>query len=62
MENTMQPGFIGVGNIDTPMCRHLIETGHTIMAHDVSGHPYRASLISVLKPPTALKPWRRHVR
>jgi 3-hydroxyisobutyrate dehydrogenase-like beta-hydroxyacid dehydrogenase len=35
MENTMPLGFIGVGNIDTPMCRHLIEIGHTIMAHDV---------------------------
>ena len=35
----MQLGFIGVGNMDTPMCRHLIEIGHTIMAHDVSGPP-----------------------
>jgi 3-hydroxyisobutyrate dehydrogenase-like beta-hydroxyacid dehydrogenase len=32
----MQLGFIGVGNIDTPMCRHLIEVSHTIMAYDVS--------------------------
>ena len=33
----MQLGFIGVGNIGTPMCRHLVEAGHTILAYDVSG-------------------------
>ncbi len=32
----MQLGFIGVGNIGTPMCRHLIEAGHTVLAYDVS--------------------------
>src|SRR5215471_14135706 len=32
----MQLGFIGVGNIGTPMCRHLIEAGHTIIAYDVN--------------------------
>ena len=32
----MQLGFIGVGNIGTPMCRHLIEAGHTVVAYDVS--------------------------
>lgn len=32
----MQLGFIGVGNIGTPVCRHLIEAGHTVMAYDVS--------------------------
>lgn len=32
----MQLGFIGVGNIGTPMCRHLIEAGHTVIAYDVS--------------------------
>ena len=32
----MRLGFIGVGNIGTPMCRHLIEAGHTILAYDVS--------------------------
>jgi 3-hydroxyisobutyrate dehydrogenase len=31
----MQLGFIGVGNIGTPMCRHLIEAGHTVIAYDV---------------------------
>ncbi len=33
----MQLGFIGVGNIGTPMCRHLIEAGHTVLAYDI--HP-----------------------
>jgi 3-hydroxyisobutyrate dehydrogenase len=33
----MQLGFIGVGNIGTPMCRHLVEAGHTILAYDVNG-------------------------
>ena len=28
-------GFIGVGHIGTPMCRHLIEAGHTVLAYDV---------------------------
>lgn len=32
----MQLGFIGVGNIGTPMCRHLIEAGHTVVAYDVN--------------------------
>ncbi len=32
----MQLGFIGVGNIGTPMCRHLIEAGHTVLAYDVN--------------------------
>lgn len=36
MKNMMQLGFIGVENIGTPMCRHLIEAGHTVMAYDVS--------------------------
>jgi 3-hydroxyisobutyrate dehydrogenase len=31
----MQLGFIGVGNIGTPMCRHLIEAGHTVLAYDI---------------------------
>ncbi len=34
----MQLGFIGVGNIGTPMCRHLIEAGHTVLAYDVSAN------------------------
>lgn len=33
----MQLGFIGVGNIGTPMCRHLIEAGHHVLVYDV--HP-----------------------
>ena len=33
----MQLGFIGVGNIGTPMCRHLIEAGHDVLVFDV--HP-----------------------
>ncbi len=32
----MQLGFIGVGNIGTPMCRHLIEAGHTVLVYDVN--------------------------
>src|SRR5262245_13193387 len=32
----MQLGFIGVGNIGTPMCRHLIEAGHAVLACDVT--------------------------
>jgi len=31
----MQLGFIGVGNIGTPMCRHLIEAGHQVLVFDV---------------------------
>jgi 3-hydroxyisobutyrate dehydrogenase len=31
----MQLGFIGVGNIGTPMCRRLIEAGHTVLAYDI---------------------------
>jgi 3-hydroxyisobutyrate dehydrogenase-like beta-hydroxyacid dehydrogenase len=34
----MQLGFVGVGNIGTPMCRHLIEAGHTVLAYDVSAN------------------------
>lgn len=30
----MQLGFIGVGNIGTPMCRRLIEAGHTVLVCD----------------------------
>jgi 3-hydroxyisobutyrate dehydrogenase len=32
----MQLGFIGVGNIGTPMCRHLIDAGHTVLAYDIN--------------------------
>ena len=32
----MQLGFIGVGNIGTPMCRHLIEAGRTVLVYDVN--------------------------
>ena len=32
----MQLGFIGVGNIGTPMCRHLIEAGHMVLVYDVN--------------------------
>jgi 3-hydroxyisobutyrate dehydrogenase len=32
----MQIGFIGVGNIGTPMCRHLIEAEHHVVAFDVN--------------------------
>ncbi len=32
----MPLGFIGVGHIGTPMCRHLIEAGHTVLAYDVN--------------------------
>jgi len=32
----MQLGFIGVGNIGTPMCRHLIEAGHEVLVYDVN--------------------------
>ncbi len=32
----MQLGFIGVGNIGTPMCRHLIEAGHTVLVYDIN--------------------------
>ncbi len=31
----MRLGFIGVGNIGTPMCRHLIEAGHEVLVYDV---------------------------
>lgn len=34
----MQLGFIGVGNIGTPMCRHLIEAGHDVLVYDVSAN------------------------
>jgi 3-hydroxyisobutyrate dehydrogenase len=34
----MQVGFIGVGNIGTPMCRHLIEAGHDVVAFDVNAN------------------------
>lgn len=27
-------GFIGTGNIGTPMARHLLDTGHTVVVHD----------------------------
>jgi hypothetical protein len=36
MENMMQLGLVGAGNLGTPICRHLIEAGHTVMAYDVS--------------------------
>ncbi|MGE3541679.1 MAG: NAD(P)-dependent oxidoreductase [Candidatus Tectimicrobiota bacterium] len=32
----MQLGFIGVGNIGTPMCRHLVEAGHTVLVYDAN--------------------------
>ena len=32
----MQLGFVGVGNIGTPMCRHLIEAGHDVVAYDAN--------------------------
>ncbi|MCZ6876243.1 MAG: NAD(P)-dependent oxidoreductase, partial [bacterium] len=32
----MQLGFVGVGNIGTPMCRHLIEAGHNVVAYDAN--------------------------
>jgi 3-hydroxyisobutyrate dehydrogenase-like beta-hydroxyacid dehydrogenase len=32
----MQLGFIGVGNIGTPMCRHLIDAGHSVLAYDIN--------------------------
>jgi 3-hydroxyisobutyrate dehydrogenase len=32
----MQLGFIGVGNIGTPMCHHLLEAGHTVLVYDVN--------------------------
>lgn len=32
----MQLGFIGVGNIGTPMCNHLLQAGHTIIVYDVN--------------------------
>ncbi len=31
----MRLGFIGVGNIGTPMCRHLMEAGHEVLVYDV---------------------------
>jgi 3-hydroxyisobutyrate dehydrogenase len=31
----MQLGFIGVGNIGTPMCHHLLQAGHTVLVYDV---------------------------
>ena len=31
----MRLGFIGVGNIGTPMCRHLVEAGHEVLVYDV---------------------------
>ena len=31
----MQLGFIGVGNIGTPICQHLINAGHNISAYDI---------------------------
>jgi 3-hydroxyisobutyrate dehydrogenase-like beta-hydroxyacid dehydrogenase len=31
----MQLGFIGVGNIGTPICHHLLKAGHTVLAYDV---------------------------
>ena len=32
----MQLGFIGVGNIGTPMCHHLLQAGHTVLVYDVN--------------------------
>jgi 3-hydroxyisobutyrate dehydrogenase-like beta-hydroxyacid dehydrogenase len=32
----MQLGFIGVGNIGTPMCNHLLQAGHTMLVYDVN--------------------------
>ena len=32
----MQLGFIGVGNIGTPMCNHLLQAGHTVLVYDVN--------------------------
>ncbi|GIX46282.1 MAG: hypothetical protein KatS3mg131_0493 [Candidatus Tectimicrobiota bacterium] len=32
----MQLGFIGVGNIGTPICHHLIKAGHRVIAYDVN--------------------------
>ncbi len=32
----MKIGFIGVGNIGTPMCRHLIEAEHNVLAYDAN--------------------------
>lgn len=34
----MQLGFIGVGNIGTPMCNHLLQAGHTIMVYDLNAN------------------------
>jgi len=31
----MQLGFIGVGNIGTPMCHHLLQGGHSVLVYDV---------------------------
>lgn len=32
----MQLGFIGVGNIGTPMCHHLLQGGHTVLVYDIN--------------------------
>lgn len=31
----MQLGFIGVGNIGTPMCHHLLNAGHAVLVYDI---------------------------
>src|SRR6185312_5776999 len=33
-QNTMDIGFIGLGNMGAPMARRLIEAGHTLIIYD----------------------------
>jgi len=34
--DAVQLGFIGIGNIGTPMCHHLLQAGHTILVYDIN--------------------------
>ena len=38
----MKIGFIGLGNMGTPMCRNLLKRGHALKVYDVSGDRVKA--------------------
>ncbi|MFL6054337.1 MAG: NAD(P)-binding domain-containing protein [Actinoallomurus sp.] len=31
----MKPGFIGLGNMGSPMCRNLLTAGYDVAIHDI---------------------------
>src|SRR5438876_7251181 len=37
MSETKRIGFIGLGNMGTPMAANLVRGGHEVMAYDISG-------------------------